>query len=125
MRRVNDVAETRLIERDERGKFAKGNRGGPGRPTANKEREYLQALGSVVSIGDWKAIAIKAKEDAIAGDRYARDWLSKYLIGPAQNIMEAAMEEREDPDTGQRIRRLAILMRSMTALAEEMGDDTE
>ena len=63
------------------GKFARGNAGGPGRPRRETEREYLEAISEVVKQADWRRIVGKAKEDAIAGDAKARDWLGKYLIG--------------------------------------------
>lgn len=65
------------------GKFARGNAGGPGRPRRETEREYLEAISEVVKQADWRRIVRKAKDDAIAGDAKARDWLGKYLIGDA------------------------------------------
>src|SRR5262249_28067088 len=61
--------------------FKKGNPGGPGRPRREVEREYLGAILGVVSLDDWRLIVAKAKRDAIAGDRHAREWLSKYIVG--------------------------------------------
>ena len=42
--------------RDEKGRFTKNNPGGPGRPSLKIEREYMEALTSVVSLEDWRAI---------------------------------------------------------------------
>jgi len=69
------------IDRDENGRFADGNAGGPGRPRRTIEREYLATLGDVVSLGEWREIVLRAVADAKAGDARARDWLSKYLVG--------------------------------------------
>lgn len=69
------------MTRDEKGRFASGNGGGPGRPKRATETEYLNATIESVSLADWKKIARKAKDDAINGDATARKWLSDYLIG--------------------------------------------
>ena len=65
--------------RDERGKFAKGCRGGPGRPSRRTEADYLAALSGVVSLTRWRAIAERAAADAADGDDKARDFIAKYL----------------------------------------------
>ena len=113
------MSEKMMIERDEHGKFAPGNRGGPGRPPAAKETKYLRAMGSVVTVDDWVEITLRAVEDAKDGNYRARDWLSKYIVGPPQVGFDAVMEEHEDPETGQRFRRLAMIARSLTAVMEE------
>jgi hypothetical protein len=68
--------------RDKRGRFAKGNGGGPGRPKKKREERYLQILLNTCTFDDWKAIVKKAAEQARSGDKDARKWLSDYLIGP-------------------------------------------
>ena len=69
------------MTRDEKGRFASGNGGGPGRPKRVTETEYLDATIETVSLADWKKIARKAKDDAVNGDATARKWLSDYLLG--------------------------------------------
>jgi hypothetical protein len=54
-----------------------------GRPSREVERRYLKSLRDTVTPEEWTLIALKAKEQAIGGDRYARKWLSDYLMGPA------------------------------------------
>ena len=56
-----------------------GNRGG--RPRRSTEEKYLRALSDSVSLDDWRAIALRAVEQAMAGDKDARAWLGNYLIG--------------------------------------------
>jgi hypothetical protein len=70
--------------RDAKGRFAKGNAGGPGRPSRRTEAEYLLALSEAVSLEDWKKIVATAKEAAIDGDHQSRLWLGRYLIGEPQ-----------------------------------------
>lgn len=63
--------------RDAKGRLMPGtapiNPGGRPRNTA----VYLQCSMRHVSLGDWAKIVEKAKEDAIRGDKDARNWLSK------------------------------------------------
>ncbi len=67
--------------RDKHGRFQVGNAGGPGRPRRAIEREYIGAVSEAVSIDDWRGIISKAREDALAGDHQARQWLTHFLIG--------------------------------------------
>jgi hypothetical protein len=69
------------MTRESDGRFAKGNPGGPGRPTRATEAEYLAALAEIVTLDVWRQIGTRAVSDAQAGDKAARDWLSRYLIG--------------------------------------------
>ena len=68
-------------KRAKNGQFAKGNAGGPGRPKKEREREYLNATVSCVSVAQWKRIVKKAAKDAEKGDAVARNWLGNYLLG--------------------------------------------
>jgi hypothetical protein len=66
--------------RDDLGRFAIGNPGGPGRPRRKVERDYLGALSDAVSLTDWKRITERAVQDALDGDSAARAWLSRHLL---------------------------------------------
>jgi hypothetical protein len=72
-----------VAERGPDGKFLPGNKAARngGRPRRSTEEKYLKALSDSVSLDDWKAIALKAVEQARAGDKDARTWLGNYLIG--------------------------------------------
>lgn len=70
-----------MVARDETGKFAKGNEGGPGRPKKEREQRFYEITLSTVTFEDWKAIVEKAVTDAKRGDATARKWLSDYLMG--------------------------------------------
>ncbi len=67
--------------RDNSGKFAAGNAGGPGRPPRATERDYLVALSESCSTNDWQEIVTRAVDDAKGGDAKARSWLASYLVG--------------------------------------------
>ncbi len=90
------------------GKFAPGNPGGPGRPRRATERQYLAALSEVCTPDHWAAIVASAVRNAIAGDRFAREWLAAYLVGTpegsALSLHTLAVEdedvEDEDADQG-------------------------
>jgi hypothetical protein len=82
------------IERDETGKFAPGNSGGPGRPRRATERAYLLAFSDALTLEDWRAIVGRAVEDAKSGDAKSREWLSRYALGaePTTLAQLAALE---------------------------------
>jgi hypothetical protein len=61
--------------------FQPGGPPGPGRPRREVEKRYLKSLIGAVPLKRWRAIVLKAVEDAAAGDGKARDWLSKLLVG--------------------------------------------
>ncbi len=90
-----------MATRDESGRFAIGNAGGPGRPRRTIESAYMAALGDAVSLDDWQAIVSRAVADAKAGESKARDWLTRYLIGstPPSLLAIAAREERSASET--------------------------
>ena len=86
------------IGRDGNGKFAKGNPGGPGRPRRAIESQYLATLADAVGLDDWQEIVVRAIEDAKAGDKAAREWIAKYVLGnePMTLVKLAAMEYRSE-----------------------------
>ena len=76
-----------MSDRDDSGKFASGNKGGPGRPPKSKEEKFLKVTLSAVSLSDWREIVKKAVEQAKRGNPSARKWLSDYLLGlPQQKV---------------------------------------
>ncbi|HUY37166.1 MAG TPA: hypothetical protein VMV69_30930 [Pirellulales bacterium] len=56
-----------------------GNRGGPGRPRREVEAEYRDVTLGAVSLADWQRIIERTRDDALAGDRHAREWLARML----------------------------------------------
>ena len=69
-------------DRGRDGKFLPGNKANPlGKPKQEKVNEYYRLTVNNVSEEDWVEITRKAVEKAARGDRYARDWLTKVLIG--------------------------------------------
>ena len=84
------------MERDGKGRFVKGNMGGPGRSKRKTEDKYLKALRDSVTSKEWKAICKQAIKDAKKGDRSARQWLSDYLLG--KPVQELRVDARTDLD---------------------------
>ncbi len=68
-------------DRNARGRFQKGNGGGPGRPPRQTEREFLKVTVAACPLEEWKEIAGQAVKQAKKGDPKAREWLGKYLLG--------------------------------------------
>jgi len=76
-----------MAGRDAQGRFAKGHKGGPGRPARDKEEKYLKKLSTRCTLKEWQAIVDRAIAQAKAGNPKARQWLSDYLLGkPAQEL---------------------------------------
>lgn len=86
------MRESKTSERDAKGRFAKGNRGGPGRPKRDVERDYLAQVAACCPLSPFAKIVNKAVEQAIAGDHKARQWLSQYLLPDPQTMREMAQE---------------------------------
>ena len=84
--------------RQPNGTFAPGNKIGKGRPGNQVAR--LEKLESVVTMDDWGKICDVAKRQALKGNRYARDWLSKYLLPPqlqdSEAIADALLDATEE-----------------------------
>ena len=76
------------MARNSKGQFIKGTSGNPkGRPRKEREQKYYEITTGTVTFDDWKQIVAKAAEQARRGDKSAREWLSKYLVGePEQYI---------------------------------------
>jgi hypothetical protein len=92
--------------RNSNGTFAKGNRGGPGRPRRDVEYDYLVALSQGVKLADWKKIVKRASDDAKQGDWRAREWLSRYLLGLSPpRLFDAVAADAAGLSTDQRIGR--------------------
>lgn len=72
-----------MVGRDNKGRFKKGEySGGPGRPKKSQEDQYFDIMLSACTVDDWRAICVKAVEQAKRGNPVARKWLSDYIIGP-------------------------------------------
>lgn len=70
-------------ERDANGRFVRGNVGNPnGRAPKEREERYYEITMSAVTYEEWRAIVLKAKDQAKHGDAAARKWLADYLMGP-------------------------------------------
>lgn len=77
-----------MEQRDDKGRFVKGNKVSPGRKPLRTEREYLEVTINAVSLGDWSKVVKKALTLAMEGDYQARRWLSDYLLGKPPQILE-------------------------------------
>jgi hypothetical protein len=71
-------------DRDARGRFATGNRGGPGNPFARQTAAMHRALCAEVSKEDLAAMTRKLKEMALAGNMAALKLLFSYIVGRPQ-----------------------------------------
>lgn len=77
-----------MAQRDDKGRFVKGNKASPGRPPKEREIRFYEITRSAVSDDDWTNIVQTAVRMARNGDAQARKWLSDYLLGLPQQSLE-------------------------------------
>jgi len=75
------------MARNAKGHFIKGTSGNPGGRSKAKT-DYVALLRKAVTPDKWKAIIDVAIRDAVTGDRYARTWISDYLLGKPKQFVE-------------------------------------
>jgi hypothetical protein len=98
------------------GRFQKGHPGGPGRPKRSTEENYLRLTIACVPPERWQKIVKKAVTQAERGDRYAREWLRRILLGDdpvqvaalVQDLQAALMRIREYESQHQTTGRAAL-----------------
>jgi hypothetical protein len=79
--------------------FKRGQPGGPGRPPRERELRYLRTAVGAVPLTRWRRVVRKALEDAEQGDRHAREFLRRVLIGDSPwEVAEMLAELRERLD---------------------------
>ena len=99
----NGPSPNRPNGRDSRGRFAPGNRGGPGNPHSRKVAQLRSALLRAVTQTDLRAIVQTLVNAAKQGDLAAAKLLFDRLLGPpvAADIqermenLEAFLEDKE------------------------------
>jgi hypothetical protein len=74
---------------DERGKFKKGNPGGPGNPNVRRLGEYQQAIREAVTLDDLKKVIQRVLSKAQAGDMMAVKELLDRVVGKAGVVKNA------------------------------------
>jgi hypothetical protein len=86
-------------ERDQRGRFAKGNSGGPGNPLARQASKFRAAAMSAITPEHVAAIIRKATKKALEGDmKAARLVLERVLGRPGEEMQEIGALAIELPD---------------------------
>lgn len=96
--------------RDENGRFASGNPGGPGRPPRPIETQYLATIGDRVSLKAWGEVVDRALADAKAGNAAAREWLTRHLIGPEPpSLLDVAANEMREISLENEVAKQAVL----------------
>lgn len=84
-------------DRDNRGRFAQGWAGGPGRPPRATEVVYMRALSDVLTLDAWRDICEAAINSARDGDAKAREWVARYALGDTPTTLHAlAVMEAHD-----------------------------
>ena len=73
-------------ERDARGRFAKGNSGGPGNPYAREVAHVRKLMFATVSDEQIKALILRLLDMAMEGNVPAAKLLLSYLMGKQRNF---------------------------------------
>jgi hypothetical protein len=79
-------------DRDPKGRFSKGNPGGPGRPPRVIETTYLETLQANLTQERWAEICCKVIELAEAGDLRAFDLLCRHSLPPPEQRLRIEQE---------------------------------
>jgi len=79
-----------MDDRDNKGRFAKGNKSslGIGRPPKAREERYAKILMSTVTFSEWKKVIEKALASALEGDIQAIKFLTDRLVGVVQQKLD-------------------------------------
>lgn len=86
-----------MATRDENGRFVKGASGNPGgRPI--DQSKYLKRIDTAMTLKSWRAIILKAIEQAERGDPKARQWLSDYILGKPIQYIDQKTEHSGEVD---------------------------
>ena len=115
-------------QRDRRGRYIRGNCGGPGRPPRPTETAYLSALMEACPPETWRQICDRAVQDARNGDPKARDWLGRYVVGEPKLSAPAPVVALVQAITGadpvvEAIARPIIARESMAAFSPLLAED--
>lgn len=89
-------------ERGSNGKFAKGNKGGPGNPYARKVAEFRNLIFETVTPDDLKAIIRSLVEKAKEGDTYAIKELFSRSMGKPVDSPHPDELDRHEAETNQK-----------------------
>jgi hypothetical protein len=68
-------------DRDARGRFARGNRGGPGNPLGAKAGKFRAKLFSSITVKDFAEVVASLLAEAKAGEGWAVKLFLAYAIG--------------------------------------------
>jgi len=78
----------------------------------------MAALSDAVPPEVWRQIVERARDDALAGDPRARDWLAGYLLRNAPQLLELAAAEHAGESTEAEIDRAARRLKRSNLLNE-------
>lgn len=112
-------------ERDERGRFV--NSPGPGRPRRPVEVAYMRELMDVVGLTAWRAIIERARDDALAGDKSAREFIARHLLGtnPPAPMDVAVRDELDIPEHAEVVARAKLETTSGLLASWDTSTDLE
>lgn len=75
-------------QRDSKGRFVKGHKGGPGRPALRAYHHFREQLLECVSDADFRKVARGIVTRAIKGEKWAVMYLGDHLLGRPKQPLE-------------------------------------
>lgn len=82
-----------MSNHDNKGRFAPGNKASPGRPRKATVQDYTNVIWRKCTPEKWEGIVDRAIVNAEDGDKAAREWLEKWLVGAPVPMIELPMQE--------------------------------
>lgn len=110
-----DQAVSTVAQRNEKGEFVKGWRGGPGTPKRSTIAEYWDITLQKCPLSKWGEIVQQAVDDAlsesVASRRYAREWLGRMFVPAIERILVASLNVNVDAsDSQEQVKRLVQML---------------
>lgn len=83
------------MDRDAKGRFAKGTTGNPnGRPPRATEEEYVGRIRDAVSPERWKKVVEQMLKRAENGDVHSARFIAEYLLGRPKQRLDLTSDDR-------------------------------
>src|SRR5262245_33980244 len=109
---MSDNINTDATQRDAKGRFGKGNRGGPGNPYARQTAKLRQAMLDAVTPEDMQEVIAALKAKAKSGDVAAIRLMLQYTIGKPVEPIDPDLLDRHELET---------IIKDNEALPERIG----
>lgn len=88
------MSEQSIVTRTKRGKFAKGNRGGPGNPFVKQQKEWQRRFYEAMTPEDFSEVMEQLKKAACNGEKWAVLEILTRCLGKPAEVIEQYVEAK-------------------------------